>query len=160
MTHEKVNPYKSTCQLTRTSGRIRSWLAIGLSLVAIGWGVPFVGFLSGAAMPEAFREHWIRIASLFSVFVTGLIGSLMLAMSTSYVRNLSRFRLLFLVAGWCTTLSIAGLGLVVDSQPPGSALAMFISLTGVLLFPLAIAGLAFGILGLLMLIQGHEARDE
>ena len=84
--------------------------------------------------------------------VIGLLGFPLFAISTVYIRTLSRYRLYFILAGFCTAISVACLGLVVDSQPPGSALAMLISLMGLLLVPLAVLGIAFGLIGLLMLL--------
>lgn len=139
--------------------RIFRWL--GISFIIAGWGIPLIIGILGPTLPnsagETIRQMLFLINNEYrwipaSMVVIGLLGFPMIAISTVYVRTLSRFRLHFILGGFCTALSIAFLSLVVDSQPPGSALAMVVTLMGLLLVPLAVLGIAVGLIGLLMLL--------
>ena len=142
--------------------RFLRWL--GISFVIVGWGIPLIIGILGPALPYSVREPIREMLSLInneyrwipaSMAVIGLLGFPMFAISTVYIRTLSRFRLHFILVGFCTSISIACLSLVVDSQPPGSALAMLVSVMGLLLVPLAVLGIAVGLIGLLMLLPSR-----
>ncbi len=156
---EVTNPRSNQNRARFDPARFLRWL--GISFIIVGWGIPLIIGVLGPALPysvgEPIRQMLFLINNEYrwipaSMVVIGLLGFPMFAISTVYIRTLSRFRLHFIFVGFCTALGITCLGLVVDSQPPGSALAMIVSLMGLFLVPLAVLGIAAGLIGLLMLL--------
>lgn len=152
-------PTKSSEALTRN--RFKTLRMLAILLMFLGWGLPLAIVLIAELLPAADRqslqqlvgsianEHrWVPL----SVFLSGLLGVAVFALSFAAIRALRPYRFLFVILGGSVFLPILTMALMVDSQPPGSGLAMIISLTAVVLIPTAIIALLVGLLGLLLFI--------
>jgi hypothetical protein len=141
--------------------RFRTLRKLAILLIFLGWVLPISIMFIASFLPAATRqslqqqvgniheEHrWVPLA----VVLCGLLGVLMFAISFACIRALRPYRFLFVILGGSVFLPILGMALAVDSQPPGSGLAMIISLTAVTLIPVAIVALVVGLLGLLLFI--------
>jgi uncharacterized membrane protein len=140
-----------------THGKFRTLRKLAILLILLGWGLPIAIMFIASFLPvttlrsiqQLLGEHrWVS----WSAALCGLFGVLMLAISSAYIRSFRPYRILFVILGGSVFLPILGMALAVDSQPPGSALAMIISLTAVILIPVAIVALVVGLLGLLLFI--------
>jgi hypothetical protein len=80
----------------------------------------------------------------------GLVGLLMLLCSTSYIHRWRPFRIWFLLTGVTAVLPMILIALTVDAQPPGSSLAMVVTMFGAYMGPVIVLGISAGILGLMM----------
>lgn len=158
MEHDRP-PTQSSEALTRNSFKTLRMLAI--LLMFLGWGLPLAVIFIAELLPAANRQslqqfvrtlateqRWIPL----SVLLCGFLGVLMFALSFAFIRALRPYRVLLVILGGSVFLPILGMALMVDSQPPGSGLAMIISLTAVVLIPAAIIALLVGLLGLLLFI--------
>ncbi len=137
----------------------------GIALLTIGWGsllffatmAPMIPGWVGEAIHSivtTMNNHYRWIPP--TLLLMGLVGICMLVATVSWFHKLRSMRVYLLTLGLGTAASIGGLGLAVDSQPPGSALAMFISMFGSILFLLAILGLLVGIIGLILFIPAPK----
>ncbi len=137
----------------------------GIAMLMIGWGsllflatlAPMIPGWVGEALHSivtTINNHYRWIPP--TLLVLGLAGICMLVATLSCFHKLRPIRFHLITLGLGTATSIGGLGLAVDSQPPGSDLAIFISMFGSILFLLAILGLLVGILGLILLIPARK----
>lgn len=145
------------------------WCYVATLLLALGWVIPLL-LLAIAVIADAWNlevleqtvrsiaESAFRILSLNSRFrflplltpIIGHVGFMMFLYSTSYIRRWRPFRVWFLLTGVVTVLLIMLIAFAVDAQPPGSSLAMAITMFGVCMGPVVVLGISIGTLGMMM----------
>lgn len=165
----KLGQTQTQHQPTIAYDRFRTLRKLAILLIFLGWGLPIAIMFIAAFVPAAVRQNlqqllrgvnnehrWVP----WAVVLCGLLGVLMFAISFAYIRALRPYRYLFVILGGSVFLPILGMALAVDSQPPGSGLAMIISLTAVILIPVAIVALVVGLLGLLLFIPFRTDLPE
>ena len=136
-----------------TLGWIFPLLLLAVSIIADAWDLEA---LEQAARSTA--EFAFRVLSLNSQFrflpllvpIIGLVGLLMLLSSMSYIHRWRPFRIWFLLTGVTAVLPIIIIALAVDAQPPGSGLAMVVTMFGAYMGPVLVLGISTGVLGLMM----------
>jgi hypothetical protein len=152
------NIWRYVASLFLTLGWIVPLLLVAVSIIADAWELEV---LDQAARSTA--EFAFRVLSLNSQFrflpllvpIMGFVGLLMLLSSTSYIHRWRPFRIWFLLTGVTTVLPIILIAFAVDAQPPGSSLAMLVTIFGAYMGPVLVLGISVGILGLMMYLPSN-----
>jgi hypothetical protein len=173
----EVPVQQETTSTSFAIAKMRSiWRYVASMLLTLGWFIPLllivVTIIADAwdleeleQFARSTAEFAFRILSLNYQFrflpllvpIMGLVGLLMLLSSTSYISRWRPFRIWFLWTGLATILPILLISLAVDAQPPGSSLAMIVTMFGACMGPVFILGIAIGIVRLMMYLPTNWA---
>jgi hypothetical protein len=133
--------------------------------MALTWGPLIWAYFIAGFFPESIRElthqvlfgmnndyRWI-VPTLALIGLAGLTCS---AISLPRVRQLRIYSPFLIGAGLLVVVPILTMALLVDLQPPGSPLAMIISMFGSVMGVLVVLGLIVGGVGLILLCFGKN----
>jgi hypothetical protein len=145
--------WRFVASLFLTLGWVVPLLLLAVTIIADAWNLEVLEQAARSTAEFAFRvlsfKSQFRFLPLL-VPIMGLVGLLMLLSSTSYIHRWRPFRIWVLLTGVTAVLPIILIALAVDAQPPGSGLAMFVTIFGAYMGPVLVLGISTGILGLMM----------
>lgn len=128
-------------------------LLVAISIIADAWGLEVIDQAARSTATFSFRVLSLNLRFRFLpllVPIMGFVGLFMLLSSTSYMYRWRPFRIWFLMTGVTAVLPIILIAFAVDAQPPGSSLAMAVTMFGACIGPVLVLGISVGILGLMM----------